>query len=143
MKKLNDDDIQKLVAEGITAQQMESLSAEDKIDLEVYQLLFNELEKEPEEGPSYYFSRKVSMALQAEIKPRNSNQFYMTVGLIFTLSIAAVIGILVLIDKNYQTEFVAMVISWKWIILFGIAGFFAIQYADQKMLMSKLPIDRR
>jgi hypothetical protein len=143
MKKLNDDDIQKLVTEGGTPQQMESLSAQDKTDLEVYQLLFDVLEKEPEQGPSYYFSKKVSMALQAEIKPRSSSKFYVTIGLIFTLSIAAAFGTLVLIDKNYQTEFVAMVISRKWIILFGIAGFFTIQYADQKMLMSKLPVDRR
>lgn len=143
MRKLNDDDIQKLIAGGVTAKQSESLSEEDKIDLEVYQLLFNELKKEPEQGPSYYFSKKVRMALQAQIKPRSSHKFYISLGLIFTLSSAAAIGVLVLIDQNYQTEFVAMLISWKWIILFGIAGFFAIQFADQKMLMSKLPVHRR
>jgi len=143
MKKLNDEDIQKLIAGGVTARQAESLSEEDKSDLEVYQLLFNELKKEPEQGPSYYFSKKVRMALQAQIKPRSSNKFYISLGLIFTLSIAAAIAILVLIDKNYQTEFVAMVISWKWIILFCIVWFFAIQYADQKMLMSKLLAHRR
>jgi len=143
MKKLNDNDIQKLVAEGVTAQQIESLAVENKTDLEIYQLLFNVLETEPEEGPSYYFSKKVSMALAAQIKPRSSNKFYISLGLIFTFSIAAAFGILVLIDKNYQTEFVAMIISWKWMILFGFTGFFTIQYLDQKMLMAKLPVDRR
>jgi hypothetical protein len=143
MKQLDDKEIQKLIEEKVTAKESASLSNEDKNDLELYQLLYKVLEEEPEEGPSYYFSKKVSMALQAEIKPESSKKFYFSLGLILTFSIAVAFGILLYIDENYQTGLVNMVLSSKWIIILSFAGFFAIQYADQKILMGKLPAKRR
>lgn len=138
MKKLSEEELQKLLEQGLTENKFNSISEEDKQEFQVYHHLFEILKKEPETGPSYSFSRKVTSALRAEIKSKSMKKFYASLGLISFIGVVGIIGVMLFLDIMYKTELIQMVLAEKWIFIFCMMCLFLIQLADQKMLQKKL-----
>lgn len=118
MKKLTDEQIQALLDSELKPSG-DMLSASEKQQVEGYQSLFQQLNKEPEQGLPFNFASKVSRQLQLKLKRRSDIRFNLLAlfGLIAGLGI--VYGILTLVDLNSGNQFLLAILKFKWLLILG------------------------
>jgi hypothetical protein len=138
MKKHSEAELQRLLEEGMTTNQFLPMSEQDKKELDVYNCLFDVLSKEPDAGPSYYFSKKVTTALRAELRLKERKRSYISLAFILFICITGILGVMLFTDGLFHTGLIEMVLSAKWIFIFCLICLFLVQFADQKILQAKL-----
>lgn len=138
MKKHSEDELQRLLEEGVTPNHFLPRSEQDKKEFEVYNSLFEVLRKEPEAGPSYYLSKKVTAALRSEIILKQRKKSYISLASMLFICVAGILAALSFTDSLFDAGLIQMVLSGKWIFIFCFICIFLVQFADQKFLQAKL-----
>ena len=133
MKKINDDDIQRLLEKGINETDPR-LSAAEKEDIEAYRFLFKTLSAEPKAGLPYNFAAKVSRRIQAKANRVNDIRLYLLAGFLGIAGFVIAYGLLVFYNRNTATQFLAAVAEYKWAFVLALVSFLTIQYLDQKLI---------
>jgi hypothetical protein len=136
MKKLNDEEIQRLL-ESELKPSGDSLSADEQKSLEQYQLLFEKLKEEPKEGLPYNFASKVKARLQAQLNRKKDIQFYLISLVVFVLGFAAFYELLKFVNANAGDQFIAVTFKFKWIVILGAILFLGILFCDQKLIKER------
>jgi len=129
MKKLTDEEIQKMVEE----KQFDHTDAESQ-DLYTYKLLFDALREPPEGGLSLRFADRV--ARQAFVQAALRQQKRLWLLQIFTISIALPLAAILLL--MYQPQVAQNLFDYfyelRWILIFAIGMYLLIQWADYSLL---------
>jgi hypothetical protein len=128
MKKLNDEDIQRMLADA------SDNPATTKDDLKAYRLLFTQLGEAPPVNLVHNFAAKVAAQVQAK---RNRSSIYQLFLMITAgLAVFAVVIYCLLLFTNYSIVVSLKVAAgpYKWAIAFIILSLFIIQYVDQKLV---------
>ena len=133
MKKLNDDEIQKLLEEGL-AKPDEEISATEQEDIKAYQFLFENLRKEPEEGLPYNFAAKVRLRVQEKINRTSDIKLYLYAAVIGIAGFGIAYMLLVFYNQQAASKFYSAISGFKWVFVLALISFLAIQYLDQKLV---------
>lgn len=132
MKKLSDKEIQDLLES-----KKQYLSDEDLDAYKTYQLLFDTLSQEPDEGLPIHFAEKVSRKAMRLGVQKQIRRYWLMVGssILFTLCICAA-SLFV-----YQLPSAIAIFKWvseaRWIVLFSVSMFALIQFADYWLMDKK------
>lgn len=133
MKKLTDEQIQKLVEQ----QQTDQVEGEAAGDLHMYRLLFDALKEEPEGGLSVNFAGRVAQEAFVQAEQRQNKRYL----LLQLLSIGLTLPLLIFVLFIYQPELTHTLISYiyeaRWIVVFTILMFTLIQIADYSLVRSQ------
>jgi hypothetical protein len=133
MKKLTDEEIQKLLEQSLNIP--DELDGDD--DTKAYQLLFDGLREEPEAGLPYNFSKKVVAQVQHARNHRQDVKLYvfMAIGIVFGVAIVA--AFIAVFNYKAGVQLVTILDTYKWVVIFMIAGVLGIQYLDQGLLKKR------
>jgi len=133
MKKLNDEEIQRLLERGEEDPQVE-LSPEQAKEIETYRVLFSALKEELPNSLSYNFAAKVAEQVQAKTRRKIALTSYL---LAITLIIGGFVSFYFAIS-NFQKGFTVQLINaispYRWILIFFLSSLFVIQFLDQKFV---------
>jgi hypothetical protein len=133
MKKLNDEEIQRLL-EGELKPSDELLSADEKESLDQYRFLFEKLKEEPKEGLPYSFASNVKARLQQQLNRKRDVRFYLIAFVALILCFAAFYQGLLVVNEDAGAQFMAALYKFKWVIFLGAAIFISILYLDQRLV---------
>lgn len=132
MKELDDDELQELLNGGLLPDN-ENLSDSEKVNLHAYQNLFNALNTEPEQGLPISFAANVRRKIQEQAARKSDMRFNLLALLIFGLGLALAYGLLTVIDAKSGEMFLTALISFKWVLLTLVVGFFGFLLIDQRL----------
>ena len=136
MKKLTDEEIQKIIEEGSSVE----TNGKDTDDLRTYKLLFEALREDPAGKLSVNFADRVASKAFVQAEKRQSRQFL----LLQLLSIFVALPLSVLLLSFYQPDITQQLSTYlyeaRWIISFSILMFVLIQLADHTLLRQKKSI---
>ncbi|ASU32019.1 hypothetical protein [Mucilaginibacter xinganensis] len=133
MKKLNDEEIQRLL-EGELKSADELLSAGEKESLDQYRFLFEKLKDEPKEGLPYNFASNVKRRVQQQFNRKRDMRFYLIAFVVLIVGFAGFYQVLVVVNENAGARFMDVLYKFKWVIFLGAATFLGILYLDQKLV---------
>lgn len=133
MKELNDDDIQKLLEQGL-AKPADDLFAVNKDDIKAYQFLFEELGKEPAEGLPFNFAANVRRHIQTKVTRIADIKLYSLMAVIGVLGFTVAFCLLVAYNQKAALHFYSAVSAYKWVFTLALVCFLGIQYLDQKLV---------
>lgn len=133
MKKLNDENIQKLLEQGFPGTNATIPSSDDK-DFKVYQLLFKELRKEPAVRLPRDFSAKIVAQLQGQKNRASERKFYILIAVIALAGFAGAYIMLAVMNYEYAFQLAITLFDHGSIFLFCLFCFLVIQYLDQKLV---------
>ena len=125
MRELNDDDLQKMIENGLPEQ------SDGNDDLKIYSRLFEELNREPEVKLSYSFSANVIRKIRYQEQRKSDFRLGILVGVI------TIIGLLVFGNSIYFREALPAISGSKWVILAGLLILAIIQFLDQKLVIER------
>jgi len=110
----------------------------DFTEEEIERLLFHELQKQPPVTLSPEFSEKVVTRLSRKTRPASMGMYF----LLLLLGLAGVAAAYLYFFGNMQqlTESVAVLLPYKWVILFTLLFLVLIQYFDQQLIRRKMPL---
>ncbi|TSD66806.1 hypothetical protein FFF34_005225 [Inquilinus sp. KBS0705] len=133
MKELTDEDLQRMM-EGSDKPNGNNVPAAQKNDFKAYQLLFSELNREPEFTLPANFAAKVARQVQAKAQRDNLIQFFMIIAAVFTAGCTAIYYLLIKTNKQVSWSLKFEMAPYKWAIVFIIVSLLLIQYIDQKLV---------
>lgn len=133
MKKLNDEEIQRLL-EGELKPSDELLSADEKESLDQYRFLFEKLKEEPKEGLPYSFVSNVKRRVQQQLNRKRDVRFYLITFVALILCFAAFYQVLFVVNEDASAQFMVALYKFKWVIFLGAAIFISILYLDQRLV---------
>jgi hypothetical protein len=133
MKKLNDEEIQKMLEQHLSIPK-DDLTEDSKDDMAAYQFLFESMEKEPAEGLPYDFSKKVARKVQAQVNSRQERKWSVYITLIIMAAFGGVYGFMALFNYKATSQLTTTMGQYKWVILFALANILVIQYVDQNLI---------
>lgn len=133
MKELDDDELQELLNNGLVPDG-KTLSEDDKDDLLTYQNLFTTLGTEPEQGLPMGFAANVRRKLQEQINRKSDLRFNLIALSIFVVGLTLAYGLLFVISPESGNMFLNAVISFKWVLVTLVVGFFAFLFIDQRLV---------
>lgn len=136
MKELKDKKIQEMLEKGLLAPDAEMIS-EDK-DFKTYQLLFDELKKEPATDLPYNFSAMLTAQIQAKKDTIINLQSFLLAALVAFAFIIVFYISLSIVNYNYASSLITILFKYKLIFVFVLISFLIIQYLDQKLVKPKL-----
>lgn len=110
----------------------------DFTEEEIERLLFHELQKQPPVTLSPEFSEKVVACLGRKRRPVSMGMYF----LLLLVGLAGVaVGYLYFFGNMQQmTESIAVLLPYKWVILFTLFFLVLIQYFDQQLIRRKIPL---
>ncbi len=130
MKKLTDEEIQKLLDE-------QAVSSFDSIDMKTYQLLFEALEEAPSEGlPMGFADQVVREAAHISLK-RQIRYYWLLIGASILIALSASMAIIFFYQQPSAIKILAWLAEARWIILFGLLMFALVQVADYRLVNRK------
>jgi hypothetical protein len=133
MKKLSDEDIQKLLDQG-GPWNGAGHSAHEREEIKSYEFLFQELKKEPEGSLPYDFNTKVLSALEAKTSIKTDLRIYLVAILLLLLSLTGIYYLTSYLGHPLNWQVTHLVLPYKWILIFASILLFVVQYLDQKMV---------
>ena len=136
MKKLNDEEIQKMLEQRLSIPK-DDLTEDSKDDMAAYRFLFESLEKEPAEGLPFDFSKKVARKVQAAVTQKQERRWNIYITLIIVAAFAGISGFMALFNYKAISQLVTVIGQYKWVILFILVSILVIQYADQYLIKKK------
>jgi hypothetical protein len=129
MKKLTDEEIQKLL-DSKSATIPSDLAGEAKL----YELVFAELNKEPDFRLPEDFSYKVT----GKIWQQNSEEKRVTPNLLLVISIVSALlistGVMLYLNNTVITNLVTLLLDYKWIVLFGLIILALVEACDRLLV---------
>lgn len=132
-KALNDEELQALLESGLNPAE-ELLDANTKRNLEQYNLLFETLKESPEEGLPYSFAASVKNQLQIQLYRKKDAKFCLFAFLAIILCFGLFYGALCLFSVDAGSQLIAIVVSFKWLLILGTIVFVSILYLDQRLV---------
>jgi hypothetical protein len=129
MKKLNDEELQRLFEDGYFSSKKPLNDDEN-----AYATLFEALGSEPEGGLPYNFAAKVTRQVGTEQKLGNELRRNLAAALIFVVSLAIICGALAI----FSPDTTLTLLKYKWILLLLPVAFIAIQHFDQKLVKTRI-----
>lgn len=136
MKKLNDEEIQRLL-EGEIKPSDELLSADEKESMDQYRFLFEKLKEEPKEGLPYSFASNVKRQVQRQLNRKRDVRFYLIAFVALILCFGAFYQALLVVNEDAGAQFIAAFYKFKWVMFLGSAIFIGILYLDQKLVKER------
>jgi hypothetical protein len=133
MKKLNDEDIQKLL-EGGRLTDSEQTTSEQEEDIKAYKFLFKQLEQEPEMNLPYNFAAKVAATVDVKTKRSNTVQFYLLTVAVTACCLALTYFMVQHFSGHVTTRIGTIIAPYKWILGFVVVVLLTIQFVDQKLI---------
>ena len=130
MKKLNDEELQRLFEDGYFSSQ-KPLNDDDE---KAYATLFEALGREPEGGLPYDFAAKVTRQVRTQQKQGGELKRNLAAALISVVSLAIICGALAI----FSPDTTLTLLKYKWILLLLPVAFIAIQYFDQKLVKTSI-----
>ena len=130
-KKWSDEELQRMLEDDAAGAGAPPASEKD---LAAYKLLFDALKKEPAGGLPYDFSAKLTRKISAEKNRRGDITFYAWAAILAVATIGLAWLTLSFINKDNASQFATMLLKYKWIFIFMVGGFLAVQYLDQKLV---------
>ncbi|WKN32430.1 hypothetical protein PZB74_03595 [Porifericola rhodea] len=125
MKKLTDEEIQRLLDQGL--EKGEQARGEDQ---KMYQLLYKALEEEPQGGLSWSFADKVSRkAVQLHTR-QQVKKYWLWMSLSILLALTSCAACLFIFEQELASIMVNYLIELRWVVIFAAIMFFLIQLAD-------------
>jgi hypothetical protein len=129
MKKLNDEELQRLFEDGYFSSE-KPLSDDEK----VYATLFEALDREPEGGLPYDFAAKVTRQVRTQQKRNSEWKYNLVAAAIFLGLVAFISGIM----AAYGIVNVSTLLKYKWLLILLPIIFIAIQYLDQVLVKARI-----
>ena len=96
------------------------------------------LETEPMEGLPYSFASRVRSAVQAKVNRKKDIRFYLMALCALIAGFAAFYGLLSVVNVDAGEAFIAVLLKYKWLLVFGSVVFLGILYVDQRLVKEKL-----
>ncbi|WP_179412245.1 hypothetical protein HDF19_03130 [Mucilaginibacter sp. E4BP6] len=138
MKKIDDRELQQLMDENRTG----SVSRKQELtgrDAKAYQALYDVLDTEPLQGLPYDFSAKVTRKILTDNKRNSEFKFYILGIIVLTFFIGVLYILLLNVIKPVAgTEYISVLLKYKWALILGIFSFLTIQYLDQVLVKSRI-----
>lgn len=129
----NDKKIQDLLGKQDFAG--EELSIPEMEGLEKYRLLFEVLDKEPLVQVPSGFSAMVTASVAARKAKVNDFKFYLLIAVIGVFGIGIAFLFMLFMDKQSASLLLNVITEYKWVWLFTIFSFFAVQYMDRRIIV--------
>ncbi len=134
MKKLTDEEIQKL----LESKSYDAISPDLTGEAKLYELVFKELSKEPDFTLSEDFSYKVT----DKIWQQNSLYRFLTPKMIVWISVISALlistGVILYLNIAIITDIATLLLNYKWIILFGLAVLALVEACDQLLVRRRI-----
>ncbi|MES2277203.1 MAG: hypothetical protein V4592_14340 [Bacteroidota bacterium] len=105
-------------------------------DEELQKLLFDVLSTEPAEGLPYDFSARVTRRVQAKTRQNSELRLYIIAIAVVSIVITLIYGLFFLLKPQLGSGILTITTDYKWTFVLGIFGFLTIQYLDQVLLKS-------
>jgi hypothetical protein len=131
MKKLTDEEIQKLLEQNLNIPGDE---LGDNDDVKAYQLLFDGLKQEPETGLPYNFAKKVVGQIQSAKNRRQDVKLYWLMGVAVILMFITAAVFMAAYNYTDTIKLVSVLNTYKWIIVFVVVVILGVQYFDQRLV---------
>jgi len=136
MSVLTDEELQQLFEQGLTPP-AGSLTDGEVEALSAYQLVFEQLGKEPAEGFSYGFSQRVVRLLKMETRPAPGFVWYLMAAFICVAGFGGACGLLNLFDPGAASKIFGLVAGYKGAIVLALIAFLTVQYLDQRFVKGR------
>ncbi len=139
MKKLTDEQIQAMLEIDLKAS-ADTLSAPEDEQIQCYQSLFQNLNKEPEQGLPFNFASKVTGQLKIKLKKRSDIRFNLLALLGIVLGLLMVYGLLTVVDLTAGNLFLISMLKFKWLLILGTAVLLGALMFEQNVVEKKQQI---
>ena len=138
MKKLTDEEIQKLFE--ISSDEDLPVAESIEEDAKVYELLFQELKKEPSIHLHAHFAEMVTQKVWVEKK--SYAVFNVQTLLWLSISAALILSILVVfyVYAAFVTQSLSTLLNFKWILLFAVSMILLIELGDKYLVRRKIGV---
>lgn len=161
MKELNDKRIQELLEKRLFGTETNNSAAQENLnitassgtdqlsmlateedseanahDIEMYQLLFQTLKKEPDIAVPMNFSNKVITQISTEKAKANDFKFYLLIAMLGIFGFTTVLVTLSMLDHKNMSLLVNTVVDYKWIWISALLTIFLVQSIDRKISRS-------
>ena len=130
MRDLSDDIIQESLEGGLPLPVELASSCEEEI--EVYRLIFEELEREPPMSIRPDLSARVLRKIKTLKRVRDIG-FYLAIVIITVTGMVGMYYLLGFLDKKSAAEFADFMVHYRWLFLYALSFVLIIQYLDQKI----------
>ena len=137
MKENKDELIQKLLDENsLEAEKVLSEMAEDA-DVKAYNLLYDTLRQETDEGLSYSFRPSVLRRIELERKRADDTSFYWLFSIIFSIGIGAVVTMIYMLKDVLNPFWAILDVSKVYIIILIIITILLSNIVDQRLINNR------
>jgi hypothetical protein len=116
MKKLTDEQIQAMLEIDLKAS-ADTLSAPEDEQMQRYQSLFQNLNREPEQGLPFNFASKVTGRLKIKLKRRSDIRFNLLALLGIVTGLVIFYSTLTVVDIHSGSLFLLSIIRFKWLLI--------------------------
>lgn len=138
MRKLTDEEIQKIVEDSLRDQNSYDISEENHRDLKMYSLLFEELKPQPLNALSDDFADKVINKINGKKALEDTLKYYGLILLLILLFMSVTVGTFVYAEVPYLDNILALMDKFKSSIIFGIICLLLIQFFDQLLVKNRV-----
>lgn len=132
MKRLNDEQIQSLLENGLNATD-ESLSESEREQLDGYSFLFQKLKSEPTYTLPFNFASAVTQKVRFRLKSRSDLKYNLFAALGIITCFFAVCGLLYMVNADAGNQFFMAMLKLKWGLLTGMIILLGTLVFDQKV----------
>ena len=132
MKRLNDEQIQSLLENGLNATD-ESLSESEREQLDGYSFLFQKLKSEPTYTLPFNFASAVTQKVRFRLKIRSDLKYNLFADLGLITCFFAVCGLLYMVNADAGNQFFMAMLKLKWGLLTGMIILLGTLVFDQKL----------
>jgi len=133
MKKLNDEEIQRLLEHNLAEAGRKDIPADDN-DLQMYQLLFTELAKEPQVQLKINLSEEVVRRIQIRKDAKEAFRYYVAVTAIIIIGFIYACIAAFTFNPDTVTMAFTIILKYKWILIFTLISFLIIQLLDKTLV---------
>lgn len=138
MRKLTDEEIQKIVEDSLLHQNLSDISEESHRELKMYSLLFEELKPQPLNALPEDFADKVIHKINGRKALEDTLKYYGLILLLILLFMSVTVGIFIYTEVTYLNDVLALMDKFKGSIIFGVTCLLLIQFFDQLLVKNKV-----
>ena len=134
MSRLTESDkkIQQFLEQGL---KIEAENSElNSFEVDAYKIIFDALDKKPAEGLPYRFASKVVVEIQSRDNIRFLFRRQVLVPVFLFIAIAVCYFALSFIDESIAERILNIVLTYKWIVVFGISSYLIIEYLNYRLV---------
>lgn len=138
MRKLTDEEIQKIVEDSRLQQNSTDRTEKDLEDIRMYNLLFNELESQVPDSLPHDFADTVVDKIYSKKVLKDALKHYCFISFLVLLFLGVMIGVLAYAEVSYVDNILTIMNKFKGTIIFGLIILSLIQLFDQILVKNRL-----